>query len=434
MAGEMYETGGMTMASELESHSVHLKLLSLEGGAYPARGEDAQGAAEDVSERIRRERSVLLCDLNSVKAKFELTLQTLRSFLRLGADASWADVLEHVEALADCRSGPNTPRGLTAAQVSANEAQLEREEKLEAELERDQLEDKLEAQASHITRLRELLQKQQRLLDMTAGQIADQHQQSKTQAEQITHMEQKEQEIRAAQAAKIEALTAHCERLQLQAHEKHELATQLDEQFRNQAHETRQNSLLEEARINEQAERIQELQEQLAIRDSECKRSRADVDRQKLVIKELTDSLAKQNEAHDQMRDQLQVYEAADRRHYSYATRTPPDHRSRGATEDLESPAPGSPRAQASARSIRSARQEQFGSGDLDVYPSGSATSRGRPSPQVGVAPRAVQSARQAPMDDNERDAFLSHFPMASRTERQMRNRLDGERRKKLGR
>ena len=46
---------------------------------------------------------------------------------------------------------------------------------MQAELEREGL-------ASQISRLRELLQKQQRLLDLTAGQIQEQHQESKKQA------------------------------------------------------------------------------------------------------------------------------------------------------------------------------------------------------------------------------------------------------------
>jgi hypothetical protein len=381
-------------ASELRSVSSLLKVdkaMELETDPYLLPADDP-GAA--IFDRLRRERVVLLCDLTSIKAKFELTLQTLRATLRLHAEATWADVLEHTEALVE----HGVP--LSQAPGADGEARRMSDVEEEADAEKEMLEEKLEAHSSHIVRLRELLHRQQKLLDMTAHQISDQHQQSKRQADHITELEQVE--------LSYEELTSHYEQLQQEAQTEREKVKTLEEQLTAEV----QRRIAHDERFRDQAEQIADLREQIAARESDCKSYSADLDKQSRVIKELTRNLATQNEANDQYREQLQVYEAAERRAFSYAARTPPEHRPRivlAADDPMES-SPG----HSSVNVPLSSRYDPIAA----EVPSAALRARARP---------------EGPMDDNERDAFLSHFPMASRTERAMRNRMEVEKRKKLG-
>lgn len=416
---------------------------NLELSAFPHMVDDDQGASKDaIFQRLQRERVVLLCDLNSIKAKFDLTLQTLRAALRLSADASWADVMEQAEALGNAHYPSSLAASGSRAMVTDAEAE-------QAEMEREAMEDKLESQSCHITRLRELLQKQQRLLDMTAGQIQEQHQQSKRQAEQAAAIEQhqsKEQERSSAQAVRIDALTVHSERLTEELKMQRDLARQLEEQLCAEVQQRHENSVRQEATFKREADRVGELREQLTTRETDVKRYRSDCEKQKHVLKELTDSLQVQNEAYEALRGKVEVQEADHRRHYSYQARTPDHRRLNAGSDDIPSPGTNvtasppapAPRGSTSARGPRSARQEQS-NGTFHGY-SGPAAAPSGPwcgESQASAASSArgpPQSARQVEMDDDERDAFLSHFPMASRTERNIRNRLDGERRKKIGR
>jgi len=385
--------------AELASISVHVQAPideQVEAAAFsalPVMMDGTQAADQDpISQRLQRERVVLLRDLNSVKAKFALSLQTLRAALGLDAEATWADLLEHVEALG---------KGHLPSNQSLPEVDAEAED---AELEREQLEDKVEAQSGHITRLRELLQKQQRLLDMTAGQIHDQHQQGKLETEKVLASEQlqeRQQEINEAQGAEIEALTSRLR-------EEIEHSEQLREEF--QMLRNHSSGFEEQLRVEAQArqrefDRIVETREQLAAKDLDIKRHRADVARQKQVIKELTDGLAAQNQSYEVMREKMEVCDAEQRRWRSYQARTP---RPRSSTDEVSSPGDLTNMSDISARG-----------------PGGVATSFGLRS--VG----GMQGSMD--MDDEERDAFLSHFPMAQRTERQFRHRMEADRRKKVG-
>merc|ERR1712188_144697 len=96
-----------------------------------------------------------------------------------------------------------------------------------------------------------------------------------------------QEEISAAQVAKIEALTMQNERL-------------LDEYKLQRDHCVR----LEED-LRSQADKTAELRRELEIRDMEIKKYKGDCERQKNVIKELTDGLAQQNEAYDVMREKM---------------------------------------------------------------------------------------------------------------------------------
>jgi len=443
---------GAEAAVELHSVSVHVKapdnvpggraLLGgliggdiaawQDGGSVETVGQEDSFGSNGSFEWLRRERMVLLCDLNSLKAKFELTLQALRAIFGLGASATWADLLERGEELAELvrGSGGGSLGGGTRVYCRRHSAKWARFEPVGhdqlppvpapaatddgaeaeatadcgawppislAEVEREQLEEKCEAQSAHILRLRELLQKQQRLLDMTASQIAEESQKSQTQAAMEAAM--------VAQEARVAEYCVQVENLRSEAARQSELVVDLEEKLRTQA------------------ERLAKLEADLAARASECRRSRSEVDRQRARVKELSDLLEEKGEYVDRMRDQLQVHEAAERRHYSY--RMPPEfRRSCGAVnanagiavaagEELSTPRdPGLP-------SARSRRREAAAAASADDGTSSTASSRSR-----------LPQAPTRPMDDEERHAFLSHFPMAMRTERHLRTRMEAERTK----
>jgi len=395
--------------------------------------DDAQGASKDaIFQRLQRERVVLLCDLNSVKAKFQLTLQTLRSVLRLGAEATWADVLEHAEALGNSHysSGHATPGARAVTDAEAEQAELERES----------LEENLSDKTGQIARLRELLQKQQRLLDLTAGQIQEQHQQSKKQAEQhaISELKQaNDQEVVDAQAEKIDALTSHSERLNDQLQIKHDHATQLEETLLLEVQQRDEVCQKQETALKREADRIADLREHVASREADAKRHKDDSNLQKQIIKDLTESLTRQTEDNEVLRDKVEVHEQAHTRRLIYSARTPDDRKSQGPADDGGSPDSARP-SQPSARGLRSARQEQS-NGSLLGYSAAAGAAAGPASYAGGSqasAPSSVrgapQSARQVVFDDDERDAFLSQFPMAQRTERNLRNRIESDRKKKV--
>jgi len=180
-----------------------------------------------------------------------------------------------------------------------------------------------------------------------------------------------------------------------------ELQTQRDlaREFERQVQAEVQRCQGEQERCKERDSQIAVLKEQLATKEAECQRFRKDTERQNKVVKELTEGLASANAANERCREQLQVYEAADRRAYSYAPRSPKTLDDNASGKDaVSSPLPSS--------------REMPGSAPTSA--------RARPKPNVSKQ-----------MDDNERDAFLSHFPMASRTERLLRNRIEQEKRNK---
>lgn len=379
--------------AELQSISTHVKVdkpspdqLKDFRNDSDLQGEDGI-SGEALSARLRREKAVLLCEVNSSKAKFDLTMQTLRSILRLDATASWADVLEAVESL--------------ARNPSRVGASLGKPEEEEVELEKEQLEDRLEASEEQCSRLSDLLQRQQKLLDLTASQMADHFQESQRQAEHVSGLELEKssyEETNAALASKVDTLTAACAKHQEESQTQRDLARSFEEQ----AHAEMRKLSEEQDRCQDLTSQIAELKEQLAAREGECKRYRVDSERQNKVIKDLTEGLACANAANDRSRQQLQVYEAADRRTFSYAPRSPKAIDDNASTMD----AVGSPCL--SARGSEAA---------LNVPVS----ARGKPK---------ASASKQ--MDDAERDAFLSQFPMASRTERLLRNRLEHDKRAKL--
>mmetsp|Transcript_78048 Transcript_78048/g.181013 ORF Transcript_78048/g.181013 Transcript_78048/m.181013 type:complete len:426 (-) Transcript_78048:242-1519(-) len=300
-------------------------------------------------QQLCRERATLLSDLCSLRAKFELTLETLRSVLRLGADATWADIIERSEMLA--QAGGDGTYGNSLAPTLTD-----------AELEREQLEENLEAQTAYNARLRELLQKQQQLLDMTA---------------QLDWKDASER----AETLLVERDTLH-----------------------KQLQQQQDNMVRQERVIREQAQRIASVEAELEHGQELLAAATAEQQRERAEVRELVDALARQEDLVEHLKAQLQVHEAAERRRHSYHPA------GRGVAEDVGSEF---------SSSVGSARTSARGP-----------PSRVGSEQDVSFKIRAQAARPIEEMDKDERDAFLSHFPMASRTERHMRNRLEDRRRR----
>mmetsp|Transcript_91647 Transcript_91647/g.259578 ORF Transcript_91647/g.259578 Transcript_91647/m.259578 type:complete len:383 (-) Transcript_91647:90-1238(-) len=360
-----------------------------EGGAEEAGTEEA-GAEE--REQLRRDHAALLYDLCSLKAKFELTLETLRSILKLGINTTWADILEHVEALA-LQSGDGGAAVGIPLLVS------------DAELERDRLQESLEAQTAYSARLRELLQKQQVLLDMTAQQLEGQHDQ-----------DQPGEEQHPSPSRKDAALVDECEALRCRVQEQQDALASQEGVICGQARriaeaeaELRRERDAAAARAAEERQRQTEAERQRA----EQERLRGGLERQRAEIKELVGSVADRDELVERLRVQLQVHEAAERRRHSYHPST------RALGEDSVWSVCVSP----TGSTRPSARGPRTKAAEHDVAPG---TSRSQ-------APTVSHSGRASPidgMDKDERNAFLSHFPLASRTERHLRDSMDDRKRR----
>lgn len=353
-----------------------------------------EGERDSTLLQLRREKVVLLGDIGGLRAKFELTLEVLRAIFRLGADATWADLLEHGEALAQAHTS-----SAGAVQPDVEDAA---EELRQAELECQRLEDELESQAAHIARLRRLLHKQQELLDMTAQQLEE----SQQQAERVVALEEQaasQRESLRAREDRIAALSMQCDGLRGELRRQHEATA------------------LQEAQVCSQASSIAALEAELARKDealvsreAECERRRTDGDqdagRARARIRELTESLSQRDDLAERLRAQLEVYEAAERRRHSYhpsGRQSPED----GCSEHGSSVSSSRPSARGSGRPLEPDPASYRGFG--------------------GAPPRPpARSSAVDEMGQEERAAFLSHFPMASRTERHLRKNLDDKRKK----
>lgn len=396
-AGLHRGTPSADQSAELRSQTVLVRAPQeqdqdqcMEGGLFINGTEEMSLGALDVA-RLWRERSVIIADLNTLKAKFEVTIEALRSILQLGVDATWADVLERTQALAE---------GCFVDGLVANGGTDE------AARECEQLEEKVEEQRGHICRLRELLQKQQCLLDMTAKQITGHEQQLEEQQER---MSQKDMRI---------------EELSRQVQQEKELSQQRVER---QLEAERQLCLREQA---------------LAAREAELKKSKADVDKQKAEAdrqraqnKELVATIAEHEIHVDRMRAQLQVHEAAERRRHSYHPNGAPATgcAANGGTGGSSVPVVTTESKAAEAADDRP-RLPRPGTGPPMASPGTGrrATSAGSTGgPPAGTGSTSAPGSVTDKMDVQERDAFLSHFPMASRTERILRNRLEERKTKK---
>jgi len=247
-------------------------------------------------------------------------------------------------------------------------------------------EEKLTAQTAHNVRLRDILQKQQGLLDMTSRQLESQHEEIKKQTDKVGELEAREGSQQVVVSEFERRAIAHQQELL----EKEEaLAATITECQRHQQEAELQKAANEHLCIQTDQQRYDDQEEMEQLR-TDTKRYRDDA-------KEILNAFTKQEEHVERLKQQLQTHEAADRRRHSY-------------------------HPNASDRSIRD---------DIsDVCSSvGSARPSARGPPTSLLKPVALQSKQSKSsfeeMGKEERDAFLSHFPMASRTERSFRNRAD---------
>eukprot|EP00931_Biecheleriopsis_adriatica_P027926 TRINITY_DN16709_c0_g2_i2.p1 TRINITY_DN16709_c0_g2~~TRINITY_DN16709_c0_g2_i2.p1 ORF type:complete len:553 (+),score=158.09 TRINITY_DN16709_c0_g2_i2:225-1883(+) len=369
---------------------------------------------------LRRERSLLLGELGSLKAKFEITLQTLRSILGLELSCSWADIVEHTEALAT--SVRRRPKAVASQKRGQQDTRQEDDEEgeddesvedtaallLQAEMDLDDKEQQLEAttrqseeRQARIKDLSDVLAKQQDLLDMTSAQLSDQQEQKDTIAKQ------------------------HQQILQLSSER---------DRFREEVQKFRETSQLQEQQLREKDGQLNALEgalskseTSLVRRQQEYEVVQVDCERQRQEIQELETAVALRDEEVAKVRSQLEVHEAAERRRHSYR----PNGAGFGCRNTRSTSALLDDGASEHGSSVSSARPSARGPGNRAPSDGVPSTPGDRPhnassTPSEGLRrPGLRPSPPLVTMDKDERAAFLSHFPMASRTERHLRSRID---------
>eukprot|EP00929_Paragymnodinium_shiwhaense_P115258 TRINITY_DN84003_c0_g1_i1.p1 TRINITY_DN84003_c0_g1~~TRINITY_DN84003_c0_g1_i1.p1 ORF type:complete len:533 (+),score=138.09 TRINITY_DN84003_c0_g1_i1:52-1599(+) len=421
------------------------------GKTLPAAG-DAQDASPAAPHGVREEDVRLHHEHEGMKAKFELTLQTLQAVLRIPVGCTWADVVEKVDALAheeqakagrsrahssedrrrsqdDKSRGDGSPAADDQEDVDP-ELALAREETRQADMECERLEEQLEAQSARVAQLRELLRKQQRLLDLTALQIENQDAQSQRQGEALADLEAKEAVLLNEVANKDRQIAAMLEErshLQEDISQRTETTRKQEQELREKA--ARLVQLEEELRITRweltaSEDNSQHQRQEIERQAQELERLRLDSERRREEGSELSHKYSLECQHTEHLRGQLQVYEAAERRRCSYNTgaqgnRAPSLH-SVGTGSESDSTLLTVDQVPMSARSGYGSARRQGGEGSEF-----NGSERGFPL----FASRSGAASTSDLLDNQERDAFLSHFPMASRTERQFRDKLEERRR-----
>jgi len=409
----------------------------------------ATAASGTPSLDVGTERDMLINEVGNLKAKFDLTLQTLRSILVLKADMGWADILEHIEELAaSARVGSLMEDG-----SPMDPSELRHEELRQAEEDIESLEEKVGSQAAFITRLRELLQKQQGLLDMTTDQFERQHERNELQANRIADLEARDvrhQETMACQECRIADLSMQCERLQAELDGHEQLAEKHAAELRGHT------SYIAELEAQRATQEVK-FEEILSRQRTEAEVSAKNHQEELLSLEK---KLSQQMELVERLTDQLQVHEAAERRRYSYRPEARPN-RSAMLEDDVSvagsetqsvcsaRPSARGPRALAGSPPtisthaepmaiagavINIVEQDSLASTASTPLPS-SRGHRGTAFVQAGSAapsPSRSSSGALASMREDERVKFLAQFPMASRTERHLRNILDDRRKRQV--
>jgi len=356
-----------------------------------------------IDERMRIE-SVAAEEIANWKAKFELMVQTFRSILRLEPGCSWADVLEKAEALANGKSG-KSQNG-----VKDNDGDVETEDELhetvdarllaEAEIDLELKEEQLEEQSCDIRRLTSTKSRQEELLDMSERKL-----------EELLELKA----LSEQHAAELLAAEQH--------------------RFCEEAQKFRELSQLQEERLHDKEGQLATLEAALAKqelevyrREEQLRESQLEVERQRADIEELCEAVSYRDEEMSKMKSQLEVYDAAERRRHSYRVNGSGalGNRTSRSTSTLLDDG-GSEHGS----SVGSARPSARGPGPRhhDAIPSTPSTDRPAhmvSSPSESGLRRGLRPPPpMATMDKDERAAFLSHFPMASRTERHLRSRID---------
>ncbi|CAK9048354.1 unnamed protein product [Durusdinium trenchii] len=252
---------------------------------------------EDVSQ-LRKERALLLGELSTLRAKFELTLQTLRALLGLELSCTWADIVEHVELLtrvADGRKGKEPP--------DAEEREVEELQQLllNAEMDLDEKEKQLEEQQNRVQSLSNVLAKQQNVLDMTAAQLSNQ---------------QEQKDMVSRQSEQLVALTVERDRLRDDR-----------DRLRHEAEQLRELSHVQQRRLQEKESQLSSAEASLATnqqalfrREKELGALQADHQRQQVEIEELCEAVTWRDNEVEHIRSQLEVFEVGRRAHLKVHT------------------------------------------------------------------------------------------------------------------
>merc|ERR1711972_955425 len=230
-------------------------------------------------------------------------LETLRSIFRLDADATWVDILEHSETLARAHNGSTGEKicGIADGPVGSDGETLAlaaaEEELRQAEMEWEQLEEKLAVQTAHNMRLRDILQKQQGLLDMTARQMESQHEEIKRQTDRVSELERIEARQQALVRDLESRLSAHQEEL---SSKEEALAATMAESATHQREVAEQRALTDQLQRELEQERLDAKQEIEQLR-SETKRYRDEA-------REIVNTFTKQEELVDRLKAQLETH------------------------------------------------------------------------------------------------------------------------------
>ncbi|CAL1127840.1 unnamed protein product [Cladocopium goreaui] len=349
--------------------------------------------------QLQKERALLLGELSTLRAKFELTLQTLRSLLGLQLSCSWADIVEHVELLTRLADGRKTKEAKEPSDAEEREVEELQQLLLNAEMDLDEKERQLEEQQNRVQSLSNVLAKQQNVLDMTAAQISNQ---------------QEQKDLVAKQSEQLMSLTLERDRLRDERDRLWQEANHLRE-----LNHVQQRSLQEkESQLSSAEASLATNQQALLKREQELCALQADHQRQQVEIEELCEAVAWREGEVDRIRSQLDIYEAAERRKHSYRSGSSSFLGRVASARSLDGSEPGSSLSSAQP----SARGERRNESSVPSTPG--AGIHGAVSP--ASSRRALRPvAPLASMDKEERAAFLSHFPMASRTERHLRHRIN---------
>jgi len=392
--------------------------------------QDGSSSKAGLVEQLKLEQAELIKGHAVLKAKIDLMLASTRSILGLTEDATWRSLMAELQELVAVRDKTaNVQPAVLDAQLEgmlleANLTIQRKEEEIEAS----------EAKARDLEKQKETLEgiirKQRDLLDSTSRAL-------QCQGNQITKGEQKITEITMDLQAKdriigelrerdqkqkdlIENLQAtvysHQDTILVQEAEIVELGAQRRPSSdevppENDAHNKSELDFIkrQETQIVELEHLLAQREEELARRDNDSKkqleeiaRSKAELskhkeetdEKHKEHIQKLCDILDQEKEFSSQYKAELEVYQAAERRKYSYH---PSDHKS--VDSDNSTGAPTLPRS----------KQQ-----------SGSTSSR----------PSARSSGEMTGATKHDYLSFISHFPMSSRTERKLRTCAEERKRK----
>mmetsp|Transcript_46801 Transcript_46801/g.111321 ORF Transcript_46801/g.111321 Transcript_46801/m.111321 type:complete len:430 (-) Transcript_46801:303-1592(-) len=259
-------------------------------------------------------------------------------------------------------------------------------------VERQELEEKTEAQRAQILRLRKLLDQQQELLDTTSNKLCEWQEVHETQTVQIMEHAR----ARAEQQDTIQTLEGRLSHLQKQLEQVQGEAARHLEQLLSQAEYV--------AGLEKDLQKANSIVEAKSkeLVDTKADNSllQVEVMQLKARVEEMQQDLLRESLAYDRMREQLQAFETAERRRFGYGGSSLMGESKSGRTMLSEASLMGDRRgdemkSQASLGSVTSGRC------------------------------KSPSAASYSAIPDEERNAFLSQFPMASRTERGLRNRME---------